>query len=223
MKKDRRAQIRPFILLLALACAFCGQAAREKLELEISSPAAVSRETTDELILTPLKLTREVKDFDLAKELQDYWSGELASRFKGKVTPRQVPLDKDGLFQDEAFWKELCGGSARTLVLTGQAGFSQEVRKAILEKEKGSIQEPFTKEKTWDLRRSTTLEVRFILLAGDSGKIIADRDYSETLTSSNPKQLPVFALHELLQRLKVKFFRDAFGAARFQDRYLLLR
>ena len=87
MKKDRRAQVRPFLLLLVLACAFCGQAAREKLELEIPSPAAVSRETTDELILTPLKLTREVKDFVLKSPETKSFLEELTG-FLGYLIPK---------------------------------------------------------------------------------------------------------------------------------------
>jgi hypothetical protein len=221
MPKDSRIPARLAVIPLLLACAFCATTSRDRIRVEIPTPAALDARTIDSLILTNFKLVTEDKNLALNKELGDYWSGELAARFKDKVIPRDVRFEKDGLFEDAGFWKELSGGAPRAVVLTGRVGFSLDVRKSLTEKERGGIQEPFFKEKTWDTRKSYTLDARLYLIAADTGRVILDREYQETTTTSVLDQSPVFILYELLQRVKVRFFRDAFGVPRVQDRYLL--
>jgi hypothetical protein len=215
--------IRPPLLFLAaaLACASCGTPQSNKVMLEIPGPAAVNPDKIEALFLTNFWLAQEVKGLDLNKELKEFWTGELAVHFKGPIQSREVRFDKDGLFADASFWKELAGGAPRTLILTGRVSFAQETRKALLEVEKGVVGEPFTKEKTWDVRRNFTLEARLYFIAADTGLVVKDKEYKETVTYPNPKQPTLFALHDLLQRLKMKFFRDSFGAPRLQERYLL--
>jgi len=221
MPKDLSPLARLIMIPLVLGCAFCRTTSSDRFRLEIPSPAAVSVEATDQVFLTNFKLAAEDKSLDLNKELRDYWSGEMASRFKGKVALRDVRFDKDGLFEEAGFWRELSGAAPRSIILTGLVGLSLEVRKALTEKERGGVEEPFFKEKTWDTRKSYTLDAHLYLIAADSGKIILDKDYKETAADPGPNQVPVFALYDLLQRVKVRFFRDAFGAPRSQDRYLL--
>jgi len=221
MPKDPSPLARLIMVPLVLGAAFCRTTSSDRLHLEIPGPAAVNVEATDRVFLTNFKLAAEDKTLDLNKELRDYWSGEMASRFKGKVILRDIRFDKDGLFEEAGFWRELSGAAPRSVILTGQVGLSLEVRTALTEKERGGIEEPFFKEKTWDTRKSYTLDAHFYLIAGDSGKIILDKDYKETAAYPNPDQVPGFVLYELLQRVKVRFLRDAFGAPRFQDRYLI--
>jgi len=221
MPQDPSPLARLIMIPLVLGCAFCRTTSSDRLHLEIPGPTAVNVEATDRVFLTNFKLAAEDKTLDLNKELRDYWSGEMASRFKGKVILRDIRFDKDGLFEEAGFWRELSGAAPRSVILTGQVGLSLEVRTALTEKERGGIEEPFFKEKTWDTRKSYALDAHLYLIAGDSGKIILDRDYKETAAYSNPDQVPVFVLYELLQRVKARFLRDAFGAPRFQDRYLI--
>lgn len=221
MPKDLSSLARLAAIPLVLGLAFCRTTSSDRLRVEIPSPAAFNIETIDRLFLTNFKLVEEDKTLDLNKELRDYWSGEMASRFKGKVSLRDIRFEKDSLFEEAGFWKELSGAAPRSVILTGQVGFSLEVRKALTEKERGGIEEPFFKEKTWDTRKSYTLDARLYLIAADTGRVILDRDYKETITPPNADQVPVFILYELLQRVKVRFLRDAFGAPRLQDRYLI--
>lgn len=213
----------PLYLLLGvvLSAAACGSLYTDKVMLEFPSPAAVNLNQTEAIFLTAFWQTKEFPGVDLNKELRAYWMGELAARFKGPITTPPVEFGRENLFQDTAYWKGLSGGLPRSFILTGRMDISQETRKALIETETGSIQEPFVKRKGWEVHQSFTLEARIFLIDGGTGGVILDREYKEQVSYPNVKQPPLFALYELLQNLKLKFFRDAFGTPRIQLRYLL--
>ncbi|OGD12623.1 MAG: hypothetical protein A2Y86_09800 [Candidatus Aminicenantes bacterium RBG_13_62_12] len=216
-------RLRPTRLVLAvvLICAACGVDISNQVLLDIPSPAAVRPDQTEAVLLTNFWLPQEVKGLDLGRELAEFWAAELAVPFKMPVAEREVKFDREDIFSDESFWKELAGGRPKSLILTGRAGFSQETHKVLREVDKGSVGESFTREKTWAVRLSFTLETHLYFIAGETGRIVKDKEFKETMTTSNPKQSVLFALHDLLLQLKMKVFRDAFGASRLQERYLL--
>ncbi len=212
-------------LALALAvvslAAACQTVDTGKVSLELRSPAAVDVAATDTLLLTNFAVSSTVPGLDLEKEAAAYWRGELAARFKGTLKTPTVTFGPEGLPEDPAFWTRVSGGAARSVILTGRITFSVETRQAVVDKTTGSVQEPFVKVRDWDVRQSFTLEARMVLLAGDTGRPALDRVYKDTVTYPGEKQPALYSLNELLQRIKVRFFRDAFGAPRLQDRYLL--
>lgn len=221
MKKNPDPRSLAFLLGLILSAAACGSLEMGKLLLEFPGPAAVDLSRTEAVFLTDFWQTKDFPEVDLNKELRTYWMGEVAARFKGPIKTPAVGFGRENLFRDAAFWKELSGGLSRSLILTGRMDLSQETRKALVETESGSIEEPFVKKKGWEARQFFTLEARMFLIDGGTGTIILDREYKETANYPKVKQPPLFALYELLQKVKIKFFRDAFGAPRIQPRYLL--
>ncbi len=205
----------------ALLAAACGTVDNGKVNLELKSPAAVDLGTTGTILLTNFMVSSAVPNVDLEKELAAYWQGELAARIKKPVKTATVADKPEGLSDDAAFWKQVAAGSERSVIVTGRFAFSVETRQAVVDKLTGSVQEPFVKTKGWEVRQSFILEGRMVLRAGDTGLPVLDRVYKESVLYPGEKQPPLYALNELLQRIKVRFFRDAFGAARFQTRYLL--
>lgn len=208
---------------IAVLAAACSTVDTGRVSLEIKSPAAVDLGATDTLLLTNFVVSSTVPGVDLEKEAAAYWRGELAARFKGTLQTPAVTFGPDGLSEDPAFWTRVSGGAGRSVILTGRLAFSVETRQAVVDKTTGSVQEPFVKVRDWDVRQSFSLEARLILLAGDTGRPALDRVYKDTIVYPGEKQPALYSLNELLQRIKVRFFRDAFGAPRLQDRYLLNR
>jgi hypothetical protein len=223
MRNDPNPFRSVIVLAAVLTAAACGTVERGKVQLELMSPAAVDLARTDSLFLTNFVTAGSVPGLDLDKELNAYWQGELAVRFKGKLKTPVLAFGPEGLSEDAAFWRQVSGGAERSVILTGRFAFTVETRQAVVDKTTGSIQEPFVKTKDWEVRQSFTLEARLVLLAGDTGRAALDRVYKESAVYPGEKEPPRFALSELLQTIKIRFFRDAFGAPHLQDRYLLNR
>ena len=126
------------------------------------SPLIKSGETA-EIVLVPFRLDKEVPEFDLNRDLNDYLQDQLKTKFKRPDHRRKSSLgrrDRRTADRRDAFWKKAALGTAGTIVLTGKAAFSQEARKALLSTEKRKIEGPFEPEKKWAERRTYRLEAR---------------------------------------------------------------
>ncbi len=214
---------------LALALVMAGLAACSldpsylSLRIEASSLPAVKTNDYREIAVTDFFLPDTSPDINLNQELAEYFRTEVSFRFKGPVSRRSLILDKEEKLKDEAFWKEAASGAPGILFLTGKARLEQELRKALLDKDTRTREEPFVQEKTWNERKSFTLQITLLLIDGGTGRAIFEKEYKETANYANTKQPVSFALFDMLQQLKLKFFRTVFGSDRLQDRYLIFR
>jgi hypothetical protein len=214
---------------LALALVTAGLAAcsldPSYLSLRLEAPSLPAVKTNDyrEIAVTDFFLPDPVSDINLSQEVAEYFRTEVSFRFTGPVSRRSLALDKEEKLKDEAFWKEAASGAPGVLFLTGKARLEQELRKALMDRDSRASEEPFAQEKTWNERKSFTLQITLLLIDGGTGRPIFEKEYKETANYANTKQPVSFALFDMLVQLKLKFFRTVFGSDRLQDRYLIFR
>jgi len=213
----------PLVLALAGGWACSVNSSYLMLRLEALSVPVLKTEDFREMAVTDFYVPEPALDLNLNQEVTDYFRAELGPRFKGSVSRRSLVPDKEETFKDEAFWKEAAGGATGVLFLTGKIRLDQELRKALLNEDIGSRENPFLQKKVWNERKNFTLQTTLFLIDGGTGRVVFQKDYKEEANYANIKQPSAFALFDLLQQLKVKFFRSVFGSARIQERYLLFR
>jgi hypothetical protein len=214
---------------LALALIIAGLAACSldpsylSVRIDLPSPPAVKTNDYREIAVTDFFLAEPAADINLSQEVAEYFRTEISFRFKGSVSRSSLTLDNEEKLKDEAFWKDAASGDPGILFLTGKARLEQELMKALLARDSRSIEEPFAQKKTWNERKSFTLQITLLLIDGGTGKAVFEKEYKETASYTNTKQPVTFALFDLLQQLKLKFFRTVFGSDRIQERYFIFR
>jgi hypothetical protein len=209
------------VLAAAAACSLDSPYVRVRVEMP--TPAAVRTVDYREIVVAGFVATRPAEDVDLNDGLSSFFESELKVRVPAAaVSRRPAPESEDALKQEE-IWRAAAGPERKVLFLAGKARFDQELRKALLESGPSRAEEPFSRDKVWEERKSFTLEATLMLIDGSTGRPIFEKEYKETATYANTRQPAGFALFDVLQRLKVKFFRDALGSQRIQERYLLYK
>lgn len=210
-----------FLIILAIIFSFsCTSVNYWKVKLELPGISPVNLDEFKELLITNFFIEKETKDFNLNKELVDYFSAELGNFYKGKINSREITPEKKDMFKEADFWKNLIPGVKETLFLTGTSEYSKEVRKAILEKSQRS--DDFTSSKKGLAERKFyTLILHLYLIDAHTGKILYDKDFKETRGYENPRQTAHFAFFDLVQQAQVKFFRNILGIERVEQRYLI--
>jgi len=212
-----------FIFLLAVGELSCLSDSYLKMKIEIPGLSPFNLEQFKEIVMTNFLLEKEMKDFDLNEELLDYMSPELARKFKGKISKRTISWEKQDLFKSEDFWKALAPDLKQALFLTGKAQYTQETRKALLEKEKVRFEDTLRTEKSLAERKVFTLELDLYFIDAETGKVLLERNYKETRSYPNPKQTAHFAFFELMANIKTKLFQTILREGKTQERYILLK
>lgn len=223
MKASSRALRRAAgLVLLAAGLSACAlNPAYVRLRIEMAAPGTVSMGGYREIVMAGFHVAEAPDDVDLDGDLTAFFEAEFKIRSEAAVSRRRAAPDDEALLGDEEYWKAAGGGNDGILFLTGKARFSQELRKALLEREPARGEDPFLSDKIWEERRSFTLEATVMLVDAATGRPVFEKDFKETAAYANLRQPASFALFDMLQRLKLKFFRDVFGAERLQERYLL--
>lgn len=80
---------------------------------------------------------------------------------------------------------------------------------------------PFTPEKAWAERKNFALKLDIYLIRPDSGEILFQTEFQESMDYENKRQSAEFAFHDLLRRVRLKLFRLLFGSEKIQERHLL--
>jgi hypothetical protein len=219
MKKNKGFLL--FVLLLHFSC---GMDSNLKINIDIPAASPVKLEQYKEILVTNFLVPKETNDFNLSQELDDYLSFELGKQFKGKMTSKAISLENEEVFKKQDLWKNLSSEQKQALFLTGKAQYTQETRKAILEKEKPIVDGPFkTEKKGLTERKIFTLELSLYLISAETGEALYQKDFKEMKSYESPKQTSQFVFYELIQRIKQKFFRTILGEGKSQERYLLTK
>jgi len=207
--------------LLALVLQFsCASLSYWKVNVELPGVATLSFDQFKEVVISDFLVEKETKDLDLNQELVDFFSTELSKHFKGKITTREISWEEKDVFQKEDFWKNLLPESEESLLLTGSARYSEEVRKAILEDYSGA--EGFSpSEKGLAQRKFYTLILNLYLIESKTGEILYTRDFKESRGYKNPNQTANFAFFDLIEMVKRKFLRHVLGEETLEQRYLI--
>jgi hypothetical protein len=216
MKKIKIALV--FTILFSFSCASSDY---WKLRIEVPGKTSFDLDQYNEVVITNFLIKEETKDFSLSQELVDYFSFEIGQNFKGKVSIKEITFEEEQ-FKNEAFWKNLLPDRKKAILFTGGAQYTEEIRKAILQKQKERFEDPFvTKRRNLAERRFYTLNLDLYIIEAETGKALYNRNFKESKGFENPKQTAPFAFFELIQRVKAKFFRDILGDASIQERYLI--
>lgn len=210
------------VLVLAIFLSFsCASNDYWKLKIEIPGKASFDLDQYNEVVITNFLIKEETKDFNLSQELVDYFSFEIGQNFKGKVSIKEITFEEEP-FKNEAFWKNLLPDRKKAILFTGGVQYTEEIRKAILQRQKARFEDPFvSKKRRLAERRFYTLNLDLYIIDAKTGKALYKRNFKESKGFENPKQTAPFAFFELLQRVKAKFFRNLLGQTSIQERYLI--
>jgi hypothetical protein len=211
-------------LLLALGLAACSIERTAKVNLEVPGEPALNWSAVKSVVLTGFFVAKEVKGLDLNKALIEYFRDALKPRLHAVVTEKPIAWPSAAGLESRDFWKGAAAGPDRTLILTGQAAFSQEARKALMDGERREIDEgPFKPISPWSEQKSFAVTLDLALIDPVSGAVVFRKEYKDAVSTGNARQTAEFALYDLMGRIQPRLFRALFGAERAQDRYLLLR
>jgi hypothetical protein len=208
-------------LLACLGTISCSSDNYLKVQLDIPGRTPFDLETYDAVILTDFLIKENVKDFDLNKELRDYFDLELSTSFGVTVEHKEDYVPTEEALKSEEGWKSLKPSEAKGIILTGTASYSQEVRKALLAQGRRRFEDPFPNKTTLAQRKFYALDMELYLIDAETGKTVYKRTFKETKADKNPNQTAPFAFFQLVQRVKEKLFDSITGETRLQERYLI--
>lgn len=194
-----------------------------KMKIEIPRRTELDIEAFDALIITPFLVEKEVEDFDLGKEISDFFAGTFKRKAKIAVTTRSLPVENEAQFESPDFWKKLERNSKNTLFLTGTAQYTSETRKALLKRAKKRYEDPFPAEARLEQRRFYTFNMSLFLINAKSGEAVYKREFKETKNYNNPNQTSYFAFFDLMQQIQEKLLRSVLGLEQIQERYLVFK
>ena len=205
-----------------LLSAACSAVSTVTTKIDIPAVPALKLDGAAELVLADFLVETPSKEFEVGTAVVQYLRDAMKSEFKGRLST--VPLAwTDAAMADKAdVWTRLLADPKGKLILTGRLQYSQDVRKALVAKDRRAIDDgPFAPEKPWSERKNFELKLDVYVIRAETGEILLKRDFLESVLVENRKQTAEFALYELLQRVRLKLFRLLFGTVRNQERYLL--
>jgi len=208
-------------LLVQLACA---PESFRKVRLDLPGYSPIRLDDYKEVVITNFRVEQEAESFDISKEIGDEFAFDLGRRFKGTISARSVPWDREGLAGEKDFWAAQESVAVPALFLTGRARYRKEVRKALTGASQKEVDGPFKEARPGLAERTIyTLDCTLFLIRADTGEVLFTRDYKETQTYANSNQPYPFAFYELFPRVKLRFLRMILGEETGQERYLLLK
>jgi len=215
---------RPVLLsLLAILAACGGGDIYRKIRVEIPAYSSLHPDEFEQVVFSGFLVAKEPEGLDLNKEISEYFGPEFEKKLHFRVAVQRVALESEEVFRKPDFWRSLAPGPGRILYVTGKAEFARETRKAILGRTKTDAKDPLAQQRGIVERTLFTLNLHLILIRGDSGEVVLDRDFKESKAYTNLKQRADFAFYDLAQRVKIKLFRPILSEERMQERYLLLK
>jgi|Deesub1362A_J573_1020465.scaffolds.fasta_scaffold00101_6 hypothetical protein len=220
MLKTIKSKYLLFLLSLILGTFACKGYNYVKLRLELPTKATVQLDKYSEIRLVNFLIKHQPKGMDLNKEIRDYLQFELSKQIEQKVTQEDLLVKAEETLKDKDFWKNQASGQ-KILFLTGTAEYKEEVRKALLRREKRQFEEPFSSTPKLAQRKFYSLILEVYLIDSTTGEIVFHRQFKENQFYQNKNQTAYFAFFDLIQKVKPKLFRRLLGGQRIQERYLI--
>jgi len=212
------------LLLFVFSLAFfsCASSEHWKMRLEISGTPKFDLKPYQKVFLTNFLIKKETQDFNINKELQDYLSFELEKKANIKVEALKAPSPNQTQFDKPEHWRTLAAPDKENdIIVSGALEYTQEVRKALIQKDKKRYEDPFPQETKLMERKFYTLNLDVYFISTQNGKVLYKRSFKETKAYKNPNQTAYFAFFELIQKIRDKLFLDIHGGQRIQERYLI--
>ena len=216
MKKNSILLI--FFLIVLGACSITNNT-RIRIEMPIHTELKLS--DYQKIIITDFLLKNEIKNFNVNKELAEYFSTEINQESKTSTVVKDISIEKDEIFENSDFWKTLAPESEGTLYFSGIIEYTQETRKALIGKAKKQFEDPFPSPQKMATRKFYNLEMDIYLIDAKTGNTVYQRNFKESQSYTNPNQTGYFAFFDLMLKVKDKLFRQVLGGERIQERYLI--
>ncbi len=218
MKRLKNSGLLILILLLTQACA---PDEYYRVRIRIPRRAEIQLAEFEGIVITDFLTKSEFEDFDLSKELKEYFAGELEVELNESVQRENIEVSDEESFEDQKFWKTLPIEMQKSVIFSGTAEYSQETRKALISKDKDQFEDPFPSQERLATRKFYTLQMNIRIINSETGDVTYSQDFKESKSYTNPNQTAYFALFDLAYLVKEKLFREIMGGERFQQRYLL--
>lgn len=220
--KIKKRKSNSLILLLGLLFFLsCGTGEHMRLRIKMPRKTPINLEAFEEIAITNFFVKEEAKDFDLNKELTEYFAMEFGQKVKNKISSTKVALQNEEVFQDKTFWQKVSPNKKGTLLFTGSLEYTEEVRKAIKSASKRRFEEPFPEESRIEERRFYSLSLHLYLIDAQSGDALYKRTFKESKAYKNPNQTAYFAFYDMMLNVRDKLFRQILGEEQIQERYLI--
>lgn len=211
-----------FLLLLGFfSLLSCGTGENVRVRIEMPRKAEIDLAGFQEIAITNFLVKEKAKNFDLNKELREYFAVELGQKLNDKITSTDVMPENEEVFQDKAFWQDVSSKKKDTLYFTGSMEYTEEIRKAIKSASKRRFEEPFPEESRIEERRFYSLSLQLYLIDAQTGEALYQRNFKESKTYRNPNQTSYFAFYDMMLNVRDKLFRQILGGEQLQERYLI--
>jgi hypothetical protein len=220
-RKKIKKKNRLFLLLGLLFFLSCGSGEHFNLRIELPRKPPIPLENYDAFIVTNFMINGDDQDFDMNKELTDFFSAEFEQELEKKITSEEISFQDEDVFQDQEFWQTLYPEQRGILLFTGKLEYTQEIRKAIKSLQKRQFETPFPKESRIDARKFYSLDLQLYIIAAQTGEVLYERNFKESKTYKNPNQTAHFAFIDIIQSVRDKLFRQLLGEEQIQQRYLI--
>ena len=220
-KMRKRKSYSLFLMLCLLFLLSCGTGEQLRVRIEMPRKTLINLDDFDEVSITNFMVKKEAKDFDLNKELTEYFSTELGQRIQNKISTSEIDMPNEDVFQDKQFWQNAISDKKKALLFTGNLEYTEEVRKAIKPASKRRFEEPFPEESRIEERRFYSLSLHLYLIDAQTGEAAYERLFKESKTYRNPNQTGYFAFYDMMLTVRDKLFRQILGERQIQERYLI--
>lgn len=219
MKKNKFC----FLVFGLLFTAACVSNEQWKLRIEVPRQIGLNLNAYDEVIVTSFLVKKDPGDFDLNKEIVDYFSYEIGLKLDKKTSSQEAALSGEDVFNNSQYWASLFPEHKTAVLLTGSVSYEEEVRKALVKQEKKRFEDPFPAEKTLAKRIFYTLTLDLFMIDNQTGDVLYKKNFKETRSYKNPNQTAYFAFFDLIQDVRDKLFGTLLGGERVQQRYLIAK
>jgi len=222
MKKNKFFINKIFLLILLFFVYSCGSISYVEIKTDIAKKIPFSFEQFDEIMITDFLPENEIPDFDINKEMKDYFAQEIEVKTKRKVSTKKIPLEDEQIFKNKQFWANISEKDEKGIFITGSVEYKKEVRKALV-RDKRKFEDPFTYEDQFIQRKMFSLALDLYFINSQTGEIIYQRKFNESKSYENPNQTAYFAFYDLIYSMKQKIFLDVLTEKQPQERYLIIK
>ena len=210
----------PFLFISLFSCT---QTNYVKIKMEIPKDPKIDLSPYKNILITKFLENEEIKDFDINKEISEYFSFELKKNLQKNIKKLDISVKKEEVFKDSGYWKKAISDEKESVLLTGSVKYNMETRKTIRKKEKRRFDDPFPEESRVESRNFFSLDLHLYLIDTQNGEIIYDRNFKENKSYQNPNQTADFAFFDLILDVRDKLLEDIQGYDRMKERYLLVK
>jgi len=222
MKTNKSFFYKIIFILLIISLSSCNTTSFLEIRTDIAETPQLNLEQFDKIMITNFLHKEARTDFDLNKEVKDYFFQELEVKTEKKASIENISPKNEKTFKEKEYWARFSKKDNQVVFITGSVEYKAEVRKALV-REKRKFEDPFTYEDRFAERKLFSLMLDLYFIDSQTGEVLYNRKFNETRNYENPNQTPYFAFFDLIYNVKEKLFRDILDKKIPQKRYLILK